>query len=303
MNNNNIGYYEEPKNSNGIIRCKTTMQIRAWEMPRSEKALEKSNAEIGKAEYPGLYILIAKNKLYVGEAKSLYIRIKTHNSIPEDKIKDWSKVLIINDGRPATQSDFNDAGVRKALEIYLIKLLKANKYNVVSQGEPIQLNAHQKHLVESLTRELNFFLMKKNIITKVLEETGQEQVFGDELKKLLEKSGRKISSWSAYEIEIDGQKAFIRPGSKKPKGWQITFRGGKPGSFIDALSKGDGFLIVSRDGVLLIPLQEVQKVIKDKSAYDQDTLDIWIVFEGGKATLRYKTEIIDVTKFKLVNNA
>ena len=57
----------------------------------------------------------------------------------EDKIKNWSKALVINDGRPATQSDFNDAVVRKALELYLIKLFKANKYTVVAQGEPQKL--------------------------------------------------------------------------------------------------------------------------------------------------------------------
>ncbi len=83
------------------------------------------------------------------------------------------------------QSDFNDTVVRKALELYLIKLFKANKYAVVAQGEPQKLNAIQKFLVTSLKEELNFFLLKKNVIIKVLEEKGQEEVFGDELKKIL----------------------------------------------------------------------------------------------------------------------
>ena len=38
----------------------------------------------------------------------------------EGTIKNWGKALVINDGRPATQSDFNDTVVRKALELYLI---------------------------------------------------------------------------------------------------------------------------------------------------------------------------------------
>ncbi len=137
---------------------------------------------------------------------------------PEDKIKNWAKALVINDGRPATQSDFNDSVVRKALELYLIELFKANKYAVVAQGEPQKLNAIQKFLVNSLKDELNFFLLKKNVIIKVLEERGQEEIFEE---------------WGRYEAIIDGKKVFIRPGSKKPKGWQITFRGRKPGSFID----------------------------------------------------------------------
>ena len=300
MSNNDIGYHEDPKNSDGIIRARTTKQIRSWEILRTMKALEVLNSELGKIEFPGIYILFeGKNKVYVGEAKNIYNRLKKHMANPEDKIKNWSKALVINDGRPATQSDFNDNVVRKALELYLIKLFKANKYAVVAQGEPQKLNAIQKFLVNSLKEELNFFLLKKNVIIKVLEEKGQEEVFGDELKKILEKSGRKIEEWGRYEAIIEGKKVFIRPGSKKPKGWQITFRGRKPGSFIDSLQRGDGYLLVSRNGVLLIPLTEVQKVILDKTAYEQDTIDIWIVFTEEKATLSYKKNTIDVTNFRL----
>lgn len=302
MSNSDIGYQEDPENGDGIIRARTTKQIRSWEIPRTMKALEVLNIELGRIEFPGIYILFeGKNKVYIGEAKSIYIRLKTHMSNPEDKIKNWSKALIINDGRPAMQSDFNDTVVRKALELYLIKLFKANKYTVVAQGEPQKLNAIQKFLVSTLREELNFFLLKKNVITKVLEEKGQEEVFGDELKKILEKSGRKIGEWGRYEAIIDGKKVFTRPGSKKPKGWQITFRGRKPGSFIDSLQKGEGYLLVSRNGVLLIPLTEVQKVILDKTAYEQDTIDIWIVFAEEKVTLSYKRNTIDVTKFRLIN--
>jgi hypothetical protein len=301
MTEENIGFYEEPRNGNGIVRSRTTLLIRSWDMPRSQKALERFNTEIGKSEFPGIYILFAKNKAYVGEAKSLYERIKTHMTTPDDKMKDWDRVVIINDGRPATQSDFNDTVVRRALEIYLVRLLKANKYAVVSQGEQQTLNSLQKRAVDSLIVELNAFLKKKKIIIKILEERGQEEVYGDELKKLLEKSGKKVSHWGASEAKIDGTKTFIRPGSKKPRGWQITIRGRKPGSFIDCFKRGEGFLLVSRDGVLLIPLTEIQKVIKDKSAYDQDTLDIWIVF-GDQITLRYKDETLDITNFRLFDN-
>jgi hypothetical protein len=122
----------------------------------------------------------------------------------------------------------------------------------------------------------------------VLEEKGQEEVFGDELKRIIQSSNRKIEKWEKYEAIIDSEKAFIRSGSKKPKSWQITFRGRKPGSFIDSLQKGNGYLSVSRNGVLLIPLTEVQKVILDKTAYNQDTIDIWIVFEEEKVALSYK---------------
>ncbi len=64
---------------------------------------------------------------------------------------------------------------------------------------------------------------------------------------------------------------------------------------------GDGYLLVSRNGVLLIPLIEVQKVISDKAAYEQDTIDIWIVFAEENATLSYKENTIDVTVFRLIS--
>lgn len=301
MSSSDIGYHEDPKNSDGIIRARTTKQIRSWEIPRSLKALEILNGELGKIEFPGIYVLLeSRNKVYIGEAKSLYDRLKTHIESPEEKIKNWGRAIVINDGRPAMQSDFNDAVVRKALELYLIKLLKYNKYTVVAQGEPQKLNALQDFLVKSLKQELDFFLLKKGVITRVIEERGQEEIFGDELQKILERNGKKIQTWGKYEALIDGVKVFIRPGSKKPKGWQITFRGRKPGSPIDSLQKGNGFLLVSRNGVLLIPLSEVQKVIKDKSAYHQDTIDVWVVFTEEGATLSYKENTIDVTRLKLI---
>ena len=98
-----------------------------------------------------------------------------------------------------------------------------------------------------------------------------------------------------YEAIVDDQKVYIRPGSQKPKGWQITFRD----RFLNSLQKGEGYLLVSRNGVLLIPLSEVRKVVKDKTAYQQNTIDIYIVFTTEKITLSYKKNSIDVTVYKL----
>jgi len=295
MANNEIGYHEDPKNSNGIIRARTTKQIRSWHIPRSLKALEKLNDEMGNIPFPGNYILFERMKVYVGEAGSIYERLKSHIKNPEDKIKNWDNVIILNDGRPATQSDFNDAVVRLALELHLIRLFKANKYRPVSQGRQPTLNSVQKQIVSSLIQELNYFLSKKNIITKALEEEGLEEVFEDELKKLLAENDKHVQKWSAYEATIDGQKAYIRPGSPKSKGWQITFRD----RFLNSLQKGDGYLLVSRNGVLLIPLQIVRKVVKDKTAFQQNTIDVYILFTTERTTLSYKNNSIDVSRYKL----
>ncbi len=301
-NNNDIGYQEDPKNSNGIKRARTRKQVRSWVIPRAKKALEIFNDELGKIEFPSIYILFeGKRKVYIGEAKNIYNRIKTHINNPEDKIKSWDKALIINDGRPATQSDFNDSVIRKSLEYYLIVLFKSNKYNVVAQGERQQLNSLQKYHVDSLKEELNIFLMKMNIISKLIEKKGQEEIYSDELIRIIKKSGMIINKWSVKEAIIDKNKVFIRPGSKKPKGWQITSRGRKPGSFVDSLQKGEGFLLFSRGDVYLIPLSEVQKVIVDEKTYGHDTIDIFLEFTEDKVLLKYKDQSINIVDFRLSN--
>lgn len=300
MENAEMGFYEEPKNSNGIKRAKTTRQIRSWEIDRSQKSFEVFRKETGQSSYPGMYILFeGKNKAYVGQAKDIYDRIKTHMATPDEKIEKWNKMLIISDGRPANLSDLNDSVVRKGLELYLIQLLKVNKYHVVSQGEPQNYNPTQNVLLKSYSDELDFFLLRKNLITKKLESKGQEEVFPDELKRILQIKGKKVERIGKHEAVIDGDKVFIRPGSKKPRGWQITFRGKKPGSFIDCLQKGEGFLMISRNDVPMVPLKEVRKVVGKDAILNQDTVDIWIVFEEEKTTLSYRDNCLDISKYKL----
>jgi len=64
-----IGYHEEPTNSNGIVRARTTAQVRSWLIPRKERALHALRHELETVEYPGVYVLFeGKNKVYVGEA-------------------------------------------------------------------------------------------------------------------------------------------------------------------------------------------------------------------------------------------
>lgn len=297
------GYHEDPRNGNGIVRARTTLgELRSWEIPRTLRALDILHKEFGKTDFPGLYVLFheTKNEVYVGEAKSLYKRLKTHVTTPEEKIKDWAHALVINDGRPATQSDFNDTVVRKSLEWHLIKLLKVNKYGVLSQGERQKHNPRQKAITERLLDELDFFLIKQGKITKLIERKEEELVLSDELRKILKNKGYAISKWREKEAIINGRKAFIRPGSKKPKGWQITIRGKKPGSFIDSLQKGEGDLLVNRNGVLYIPLKEVQRIIDVKS-YKQDTIDVWINFGEDKIEMSYRDNVMDVTSFKVLD--
>ncbi|MBM4064256.1 MAG: hypothetical protein FJ266_01210 [Planctomycetes bacterium] len=298
-----FGYHQDIKNGDGIIRARTIGgHLRSWEIPRTMNALEVIKKEWGNLEYPGIYILFDSSgkKVYIGEAKDIYSRLKTHLTSPEDKIKNWDRAIIINDGRSATQSDFNDTVIRKSLELHLISLFKANRYTVVAQGEPQKHNPQQKSLFQALKEEFNFFLMKKNLITKLIDKPGQEEILRDELKKILEKKGYKIESWKADEAVLNSEKAYIRPGSPKPKNnpkhWQITFRD----VFKDSLQKGEGCLLVPRDGILLIPLKEVQKVVTDSSKYKQNTIDVYVNFKEEAIELTYTTNMVDVTQFRLI---
>lgn len=293
-----FGYHQDLKNGDGIVRARTTAHLRSWDIPRTLRALEVLKKEWVNLEFPGIYILFDSSgkKVYIGEAKDICNRLKTHMTSPEDKIKAWDRAVIVNDGRAAMQSDFNDSVIRRSLEIYLIALFKANRYSVVAQGEPQKQNSLQKSLVHAFIEEFNFLLMKKNLITKLIEKSGQEEILRDDLKKILLREGHKLDKWGAYEAKIDGVKVYIRPGSKKQKGWQITFRD----KFKGTLQKGEGFLLVPRDGILLIPFREIQKVITEDSKYKQNTIDIYINFKDDIIELTYTEKTIDVTKFRLM---
>lgn len=101
-------------------------------------------------------------------------------------------------------------------------------------------------------------------------------------------------------FDSSSKKVYIRPGSPKPKEnpkhWQITFRD----VFKDSLQKGEGYLLVPRDGILLIPLKEVQKVVTDPSKYKQNTIDVYVNFKEDTIELTYTTNTVDVTPFRLL---
>ena len=297
MSERSLGYVQSPRNSNGITRSKTTLQLRLWRFQRSLTALDKINArEWGRLQFPSLYMLLDKNKVYIGEAKDVYARLKTHLSTTDPKIKNWHEVVVINDGRPATQSDLNDIVVRREIEWYLNRLFGLNRYTVVSQGSRQQLTGLQKTYVDNLKQELDFLLEKEGLVTKFFARVREQEVDLEEVKKLLAKNGRDIEQWSAYKAKIDGQQVFIRPGSEKKKGWQITFRD----VFKDALQSGDGALLVPRGRVLLIPFAEVQKVVGDRSRYRQNTIDIYVRFTEEGATVSYGSNTVDVSRYFLI---
>ena len=197
----------------------------------------------------------------------------------------------------------NDENIRLTLETYLVNLFKINRYKVttVSSRKP-SLSSTQKTLTTAFKEEVVLLLTRKSKITKILTERGDDEVYNDEVKKKLEKKGYTIDKWGKLEATVDGQKAFLRPGSNKPKGWQVTFRGNKPDSFKACLEHGKGFLLMPRGPILLIPLFKLRDFIleNDGEAFNRDTIDIFVRFDEGRMILVYKNTEKDVTRYSIM---
>ena len=306
MNDSDFGYMDTPANGYGIIRSRTLVgNLRIWDIPREAQALDIVMTEIAQSRVPGLYLLFDdkhKKKVYIGQSENLRSRLTTHMQAPDPKIQNWERAIVINDARNASQSDLNDENIRLTLENYLVQLFKINRYKVTttSSRNP-SLGATQKTLANSFKNEIIVLLTKKNRITKVLTERGDDEDYNDTVKKKLESKGHRLSKWGKLDATVDSQKTFIRPGSYKPKGWQVTFRGSKPTSLKPHLESGEGYLIMPRGPILLIPLNELKQFIKanDSDAFARDTIDIFIRFDEEKIVVVYKGNEFDVTHFAI----
>ncbi|MHA1840160.1 MAG: hypothetical protein ACTSYO_09435 [Candidatus Ranarchaeia archaeon] len=302
MARNSIGYYQYPKNGDGIIRSRTGVLLCSWILPRTQKALAVFKQDIQDLGVPGVYVLLNKLRVYVGEAGDLHSRLQTHMNNPDDKIRNWSIAHIITDGRFASLSLFNDRVVRMAIEYYLNRLLKTNGYRVVSKADRQSLTPQQASDTGIIQLHLNVYLSGNNMVSKFIDDPHEQEVFQDELLKLLKRAGKKVTKITYKEAVIDGEKVFIRPGSRKPKGWQVTIRGAKRDSFFDCFKRADGYLLVPRDGVLYIPLLEIGRVITDREdAFRRNTIDIFFEFQDQRAILKYKEERKDVSKYRLIS--
>ena len=80
----------------------------------------------------------------------------------------------------------------------------------------------------------------------------------------MEKHNYNITEFKSCEATINGEKIFIRPGSKKVKGWQVTFRD----IFKKTLLDEKGSLLMPRGRILLIPFSEIKKAINDTNAFN-----------------------------------
>lgn len=303
MARNDLGYWSIPANGLGIVRARTLLgNLRLWDFPRLESALMQVIQEISPAPIPGIYVLLDERpnkRVYIGQTENLLNRLLSHIKNPDSKIKNWERALVFNDGRSSPQSDLTEENVRLALEDYLVRLFKLNRYDVVTivTRAPI-LSPQQVVLVNALQEEINLLLSHKEKISRFLSGSLDDEVYLDEVKKLLLQKRHTIQEWGMLYGVIDGQPAIIRPGSKKPQGWQITFRGSRS---LGQLRQGNGFLLVPRGPVLMVPLQEIKSLIieVDPKALDRDTVDIFIRFEEERILLIYKQGQKDISAHTL----
>ncbi len=299
----NLGFQSLPENGLKIVRSRTLLgNLRLWEIPRSERALETVAEEIGRSPIPGLYVLLderAEKRAYIGQTEDVRTRLLIHIRTPEDKIQQWQLAFIFNDGRSASQSDLNDENIRLTLENYLVELFKINKYRVVTSSTRLpSLSPSQKTLCDAFKEEINVLLFNRGRITRFLRGRLDDEVFLDDARKVLVRRGHQVQQWGEKYATVDGQPVIIRPGSEKPKGWQVTFRGSKS---LAQLKAGGGYLLMNRGGVVLLPLHEVRDLILsvDTQAFQRDTIDVFLRFEEERIVLVYKNGEKDVTAYSV----
>ncbi|MHA1279995.1 MAG: hypothetical protein ACTSQ8_22605 [Candidatus Helarchaeota archaeon] len=297
-------FITHPRNGAGIIRSQT-MTLRIWDVPRSQHSFSILQSEMNQEQYPALYILFeGDRKVYVGETESILNRLRSHHDNPHNNIPNWERALIINDGRTAGFSDFNDTAVRHSLEYYLKTLLRYNRFQVISFAREQQLTAFQTSLFNSIKNELNLFLLRYNLISRFIDRPEEREIFPDELREILVEHGFNIENWGQYEAIIDGEKYYIRHGSDKSKGWQVTLRGRKPGSPIDAVVQGDGYLLIRRGKIFIIPLEVIKELTDIENDSERDTIDVFLSLENDNVVLlKYHQDIppVDVTEYQLLD--
>ncbi|RME87003.1 MAG: hypothetical protein D6770_10500 [Anaerolineae bacterium] len=304
MTEDDLGFFNVPANGLGIVRARTLLgNLRLWDVPRNRQALDIVIHEIGSSPLPGLYLLLdderGNKKVYIGQTEDLEKRLSTHINDPERKIRNWQHAILINDGRNASQSDLNDENIRLMLEDYLVRLFQINSYKVVTRAtrQP-SLSAQQATLVKAFKREINILLSRMGKISHFLRGRRDDLVYLDDAKRILERYGHRVQKWGEKYATVDGHFVVIRPGSQKPKGWQVTFRGSKS---LSALKQGQGYLLMPRGNLVLLPLRMINEFVLsvDTQALSRDTVDVFVRFDDDKIMLVYKHGEIEITDYSV----
>jgi len=100
-----------------------------------------------------------------------------------------------------------------------------------------------------------------------------------------------ITRLRKYNVSINGQRSYIREGSLKPQGWQITIGD----DFRESTLQGRGFLVFPRGPGVLIPLRDLRQMIGHELG-QHHRVDIFISFGPG-VQMHCKGSVYDLSRF------
>lgn len=278
------GWDLDPTDSKGVVRGRTKLgQLTIWLIP-AEPMHSVIDEELGKGlQHPGLYVLLddETDRAYVGESANLKARLKQHLDKSPKELGRFDRALILNDGRAAVHSRFNDSTLREALEQAAIKMFtEGGFYSLANQQKRMpELSVAQQTIFESLRNELGHVLYELELISgrpKAAVDIG--------IVRPQDAAARfpaaTIAEIKGYEGRSGGQTVYFRKGSEKPQGLQVTIRIGEP--FGKAVVAGEGLLCMNRGRCYLIPNLVVKTWLGAK--LESQTVDIFL--DVGAETLR-----------------
>jgi hypothetical protein len=274
------GWDIDPADAKGVVRGRTKLgQLTVWLIP-SEPLRGVVDEELGKGlAHPGLYVLLddETERAYVGESSNLKSRLGQHLDHPPKELGRFDRAVILNDGRAAVHSRFNDSTLREALEQATIKLFAdGGAYPLANQQKRMpELSVTQQTLFESLRKELGHVLYELELIAD-----RPKPVVDAAILRPADAAARfpktPITDIKGYEGRSAGQPVYFRKGSEKSQGMQVTIRVGEP--FGKSVLAGEGFLCMNRGRCFLIPNSVVKGWLGAK--LEQQTVDIFLDVEA-----------------------
>lgn len=278
------GWDIDPADGKGVVRGRTKLgQLVVWLIP-AEPLRAVADEELGKGlAHPGLYVLLddETDRAYIGESSNLKARLGQHLDHAPKELGRFDRALILNDGRAAVHSRFNDTTLREALEQATIRLfLDGGSHTVVNQQKRMpELSVTQQTLFEHLRNELGHVLYELELITdRPKPQIDSAVVRPQDAAAKFPRAA--ITDIKGYEGFSNGQTVYFRKGSEKPKGLQVTIRVGEP--FGKAVVHGEGLLCMNRGRCYLIPNAVVKEWLGGK--LEQQTVDIFLDVEKEALT-------------------
>lgn len=285
--------------TDGTEIFRTSGSLQVWKIPRSKLSSIPDNL-------PGVYILISKSTVYVGEAGNLRSRILSHDQKPDARLRKFERIIILSDFRTGGLSDYSRANFRKSLESFVIQACKKNQklkvINVIEQ--PPTLPHYELHLLKQYSAETHFVLWKTRVVPKPVKagEVNKEEIRKEEIQKILRSKGYKVEKLTKNEAIINNVICLIRTGSDKPKGWQITLR--LKEKFKPLVEGKSGYLLIDRGKGFLIPFSEIRPWLNTHKLLTRQTIDIFLKITRSDSILKYSSRevgglVMEVEKYRL----